>query len=134
MYGVSSAVINLIEPAEPKIREEILGKDDTGQDPSSVALLATRHPGSVALSRHLEPQSGTVQFFIDVVDNPRFDFTDKSVQGWGFTVFGKVVQGMDVVDRIAATPTLPNGVPVTPVVIKRAYVDTTAAAPASSAK
>jgi cyclophilin family peptidyl-prolyl cis-trans isomerase len=49
-------------------------------------------------------------------------------------VFGTVVEGMDVVDRIAATPTLPNGVPVTPVVIKRAYVDTTVAAPAAPAK
>ncbi|MGA2381949.1 MAG: peptidylprolyl isomerase [Gemmatimonadales bacterium] len=90
--------------------------------------------GAVALSRHLEPESGTVQFFINVTDNPRFDFTDKSVQGWGFTVFGKVADGMDVVDRIAAVPTLPNGVPVTPVVIKRAYVDTTVAAPAAPAK
>jgi cyclophilin family peptidyl-prolyl cis-trans isomerase len=84
--------------------------------------------GTVALSRHLEPESGTVQFFINVADNPRFDFTDKSVQGWGFAVFGKVVEGMNVVDRIANVRTLPNGVPASPVTITRAYVDTTAAA------
>jgi cyclophilin family peptidyl-prolyl cis-trans isomerase len=84
--------------------------------------------GTVALSRHLEPASGTVQFFINVADNPRFDFTDKSVQGWGFCVFGKVVEGMGVVDRIAQVPTHPSGLPVTAVVITKAFVDTTAAA------
>jgi cyclophilin family peptidyl-prolyl cis-trans isomerase len=87
--------------------------------------------GTVALARHLEPESGTVQFFVNLKDNPRFDFTDKSVQGWGFTVFGKVVQGMNVVDRISNVPVRPNGLPVEPVVIRRAYVDTTAA-PADS--
>ncbi len=86
--------------------------------------------GTVALARHLEPESGTVQFFINVKDNPQFDFTDKSVQGWGFTVFGKVAQGLDVVDKIANVATRPNGLPVEPVVITRAFVDTTAAAPA----
>jgi cyclophilin family peptidyl-prolyl cis-trans isomerase len=90
--------------------------------------------GTVALARHMEPQSGTVQFFINVADNPRFDFTDKSIQGWGFTVFGKVVEGMDVVDRIGAVRTLPNQVPAEPVVIRRAFVDTTASAPATPAK
>ena len=83
--------------------------------------------GAVALARHLEPESGTVQFFIDVKDNPRFDFTDKSVQGWGFTVFGKVAEGMDVVDRISNVTVRPNGLPVEPVVIRRAHVDTTVA-------
>ncbi len=87
--------------------------------------------GTVALARHLEPESGTVQFWINVGDNPRFDFTDKSVQGWGFAVFGKVTQGMDVVDKIASVRTLPNQVPAEPVVIQKAYVDTTAAAPAA---
>ncbi len=83
--------------------------------------------GSVALSRHLEPESGGVEFFINVRDNPRLDFTDRSIQGYGFTVFGKVTEGMSVVDRIAEVRTLPNGVPVEPVIIKRAYVETTPA-------
>ena len=89
--------------------------------------------GTVALARHMEPESGTVQFWINVGDNPRFDFTDKSIQGWGFAVFGKVVKGMDVVDRIAGVPIMPNQVPLHPVVITRAFVDTTAAAPAAPA-
>jgi cyclophilin family peptidyl-prolyl cis-trans isomerase len=82
--------------------------------------------GSVALARHLEPESGGVEFFINVRDNKNLDFTDKSIQGYGFTVFGRVAEGLEVVNRIAAVPTLPNGVPVEPVVIRRAYVDTTA--------
>ena len=83
--------------------------------------------GTVALSRHMEPESGGVEFFINVKDNPQLDFTDKSIQGWGFTVFGTVVEGMDVVDRIGSVRTLPNGVPAEPVVIKRAYVPAAAA-------
>lgn len=90
--------------------------------------------GSVALSRHMEPESGGVEFFINVKDNPQLDFTDKSIQGWGFTVFGTVTQGMEVADRIANVRTLPNGVPAEAVVIRRAFVDTTAAAPATPAK
>jgi len=87
--------------------------------------------GTVALSRHLEPGSGGVEFFINVKDNPQLDFTDKSIQGWGFTVFGKVTEGMEVADRMANVRTLPNGVPVEAVVIRRAYVQT---APAQEGK
>ena len=83
--------------------------------------------GSVALARTEDPQSGGVQFYINVADNPRLDFTAKTVAGWGYCVFGRVTQGMDVVDAIAAVPTRPDDNPVTPVVITRAYVDSTAA-------
>ncbi len=89
--------------------------------------------GTVALARHLEPESGTVQFWINLGDNARFDFADKSVQGWGFAVFGRVTAGMDVADRIGTVRTLPNQVPAEPVVIRKAYVDTTASAPAAPA-
>ena len=78
--------------------------------------------GTIALARLLDPQSGGVLFFINVAANPHLDFQDKSVQGWGFCVFGKVVEGMDVADRIAVVQTLPNAVPVVPVVIRKAYV------------
>ena len=78
--------------------------------------------GSVALARTQDPQSGGVQFFINVVDNPRLDFTAKTVDGWGYCVFGRVTEGMDVADAIAAVQTRPDDNPVTPVVITRAYV------------
>ncbi len=84
--------------------------------------------GAVALARTADPNSGGTQFFINLVDNPRLDFRAKTVEGWGYAVFGRVTQGMDVVDSIGAVRTRPDDVPVQPVVITRAYVDTTAAA------
>jgi peptidyl-prolyl cis-trans isomerase B (cyclophilin B) len=82
--------------------------------------------GAVALARTQDPQSGGVQFFIDVANNPALDFKARTVAGWGYAVFGHVTEGMDVVDRIANVPTTTTGayqdIPVTPVVITRAYV------------
>ncbi len=91
--------------------------------------------GTLAMARTGEPHSAQAQFFINVVDNPRLDFvSEQSPFTWGYAVFGKVVEGMDVVDRIRATPTGPQGpfakdVPVTAVVIERAEV---VAAPAAA--
>ncbi|HVO35924.1 MAG TPA: peptidylprolyl isomerase, partial [Gemmatimonadales bacterium] len=59
----------------------------------------------------------------------RLDFKAKTDEGWGYCVFGRVTAGMDVVDAIAAVPTRPDDNPVEPVVITRAFVDSTAAAP-----
>ena len=61
--------------------------------------------GTVALARTADPHSATSQFFINTVDNAALDHTDKTSRGWGYTVFGKVVDGMDVVDAIAKAPT-----------------------------
>jgi peptidyl-prolyl cis-trans isomerase B (cyclophilin B) len=85
--------------------------------------------GTVALARTMDPQSGGVQFFINVVDNPRLDFRSKSLEGWGYTVFGRVTAGMDVADQIAAVRTRPDDVPVEPVVITKAYMETKPATP-----
>lgn len=79
--------------------------------------------GAVALARTVDPQSGGTQFFINVVDNPRLDFKAKSIEGWGYCVFGRVKEGMDVADSIAAVRTRPDDVPVEPVVIKSMYVE-----------
>ncbi len=84
--------------------------------------------GSVALARMVDPNSGGVQFYVNVRNNPDLDFKAKTVDGWGYCVFGRVTAGMDVVDAIAAVPTRPDNNPITPVVITRMYVDTTAAA------
>ena len=84
--------------------------------------------GSVALARTADPQSGGVQFYISVGDNPPLDFKAKTVDGWGYCVFGRVTSGMDVVDAIAAVETRPDDTPVTPVVITRAFVNSTATA------
>ncbi len=89
--------------------------------------------GAVGLARPRDPHMGAREFFIDVKDNPALDFKAPTVDGFGYAVFGHVVEGMDVVDRIAALPTarrfgVPN-VPVTPVLITHAYVDTTRGTP-----
>lgn len=85
--------------------------------------------GTIAAARRAgEKDSATAQFFINTVDNPQLDYSsDTSPYTSGFCVFGKVVEGMDVVDRIRAVPTgarapFPADVPVTPVVIERAQV------------
>lgn len=92
--------------------------------------------GTVAMARTGDPHSAAAQFFINVVDNPRLDYvSDASGMTWGYAVFGKVVEGLDVVDKIRALPTSGQGpfrtdVPVTPVVIERAEA---LAAPAAEA-
>ena len=66
--------------------------------------------GTVAVARGADPNSGTAQFFFNLVDNRRLDFVgNQSGLTWGFAVFGKVVKGMDVLDKIAALPTRPLG-------------------------
>jgi len=87
--------------------------------------------GAVALARTYDPQSGGVQFYINVADNPSLDFKAKTVEGWGYAVIGRVVEGMDVAIRISAVPTTVHGaayanLPVEPVIITRAYVETAA--------
>jgi cyclophilin family peptidyl-prolyl cis-trans isomerase len=79
--------------------------------------------GTIAMARTSDPDSATSQFFINQADNLALDFRAKTSGGWGYTVFGRVTDGMDVVDRIASQPTqtLPIGlqnVPREPVVIE----------------
>jgi peptidyl-prolyl cis-trans isomerase B (cyclophilin B) len=61
--------------------------------------------GSIAMARTRAPHSATAQFFINVADNDFLDHTAKTERGWGYTVFGKVVSGMEVVDAITRVPT-----------------------------
>lgn len=82
--------------------------------------------GTVGLARMTDPNSGGVQFYVNLKDNPELDFTARTAAGWGYTVFGRVTEGMDVVDRIGRVPTqtvmgAPD-VPVQPVIVQRAYV------------
>jgi peptidyl-prolyl cis-trans isomerase A (cyclophilin A) len=82
--------------------------------------------GSVAMARTSNPDSATAQFFINIKDNAFLDAAN-SRDGTGYAVFGKVVSGMDVVDKIWAVPTGSKGpyqnVPVTPVVIRKATME-----------
>jgi peptidyl-prolyl cis-trans isomerase B (cyclophilin B) len=80
--------------------------------------------GTLAMARRPDPHSATAQFFINVADNEFLNHTAPSMQGWGYTVFGKVVGGTDVVDRIKAVKTGRKGfhddVPNEDVVIEKA--------------
>lgn len=78
--------------------------------------------GSIAMARTMDPNSATSQFFINVKDNG-FLNAAQSPDGNGYAVFGKVISGMDVVDKIRAVPTRPGDVPVTPVVINKATME-----------
>ena len=83
--------------------------------------------GTIAMARTSDPNSATAQFFINTKDNAFLDHRDDSVQGYGYAVFGKVVEGMDVVKKIEAVQTttkMPHqNVPVTPVVIESVTVE-----------
>jgi peptidyl-prolyl cis-trans isomerase B (cyclophilin B) len=92
---------------------------------SKAGLLNT--PGTIAMARTADPNSATAQFFINVADNKFLNFRDSSMTGIGYTVFGKVIEGMDVVEKIAKTPTaaggpFPRDVPIEHVEIKSATI------------
>lgn len=61
--------------------------------------------GTLAMARTQEPHSASAQFFINLNDNDFLDFKNESIQGWGYCVFGEVVEGMDVVDKMALVET-----------------------------
>jgi peptidyl-prolyl cis-trans isomerase B (cyclophilin B) len=81
---------------------------------------------SVAMARTQEPHSASAQFFINVADNSFLNHTAPTVQGWGYAVFGEVVEGQDIVDKIKAVPTTSkNGhqdVPADDVIIEKAEI------------
>ena len=80
-------------------------------------------PGMLAMARTNDPHSASAQFFINTVDNHFLNHTDKSARGWGYAVFGKVTDGMDVVRKIEAMPTGQGDVPVEDVIIEKIEVE-----------
>jgi len=82
--------------------------------------------GTIAMARTSDPHSATAQFFINVSDNAFLDFKAPSGQGWGYCVFGRVTEGMDVVNKIKAVKTGSSGfhqdVPKEDVLIQSATV------------
>ncbi|OBX52402.1 peptidylprolyl isomerase [Moraxella nonliquefaciens] len=82
--------------------------------------------GTIAMARTSDPHSATAQFFINVKNNDFLNYTSPTPQGWGYAVFGKVTNGMDVVNQIKGVATGRYGhhadVPTTPVVINSAKV------------
>jgi peptidyl-prolyl cis-trans isomerase A (cyclophilin A)/peptidyl-prolyl cis-trans isomerase B (cyclophilin B) len=108
------------KPTRPPIKNE-------AEDSSKAGL--TNIPGTIAMARTSDPNSATAQFFINVNDNKSLNFREATPQGYGYVVFGKVVQGMDVVNKIATAPTgsggpFPTDVPAERVIINSATVVT----------
>ena len=84
--------------------------------------------GTIAMARTSDPHSASAQFFINVSDNAGLNHSGKNPQGWGYAVFGKVAEGMDVVDKIKGVTTradarLGGDVPVEPVTLQSAAVE-----------
>lgn len=109
------------------------GFDTTMKQKSTKATIANEankggqnKRGTIAMARTSDPHSATAQFFINVVDNDFLNFTSETTNGWGYCVFGKVTDGMDVVDKIKAVATTNRAghqnVPVEPVVIEKVIV------------
>lgn len=83
--------------------------------------------GSIAMARTMDPHSASAQFFINVNDNSFLNHKSKTTEGWGYAVFGKVVEGMDVVNKIKAVATTTRAghqdVPVDDVIIESATIE-----------
>ncbi|MBQ7608346.1 MAG: peptidyl-prolyl cis-trans isomerase [Desulfovibrionaceae bacterium] len=81
---------------------------------------------TIAMARTSDPHSATAQFFINTANNSFLDFKEESEKGWGYAVFGKVVSGKQVVDKIERVATTSKGmhqdVPISPIVIKKASI------------
>ena len=103
---------------EKQTREPIQNEADNG---------LTNARGTIAMARTPDPHSASAQFFINVADNDFLNFRAPTQDGWGYCVFGKVVEGMDVVDKIKGVTTGNKGyhqdVPVEDVVIESVEVD-----------
>ena len=102
---------------EKDTREPITNEADNG--------LKNAH-GTIAMARTSDPHSASAQFFINLVDNHFLNHTSKTNAGWGYAVFGQVVAGMDIVDKIATVKTGRSGmhrdVPLEEVVIEKTEI------------
>ncbi len=98
----------------------------TGHEPirNEASRKMSNTKGTIAMARTNNPHSATSQFFINTKDNPNLDFQSRSRRGYGYCVFGRVIKGMEVVERIEAVATMAVGghrdVPRRAVVIERA--------------
>ncbi|BFM07122.1 peptidylprolyl isomerase [Halioxenophilus aromaticivorans] len=103
--------------SEKTTRESIENEADNG-----LANVA----GTVAMARTMDPHSATAQFFINVKDNDFLNHSGKNTQGWGYCVFGRITDGMDVVNKIKGVPTGNKGyhqdVPTDSVIIEKASI------------
>ena len=83
--------------------------------------------GTLSMARTSDPHSATSQFFVNLVDNDFLDHSSKTPRGWGYAVFGRVIEGMDTIDKVAAVETGRidgmSDVPLYPVIVTRATAE-----------
>lgn len=107
---------------EPNMKQKAAGASIKNEANNGLGNSA----GTIAMARTSDPHSASAQFFINTVDNSFLNYTSPTPRGWGYTVFGKVSKGMDVVKKIEGTATGQRGpygdVPKTNIVIKKIYV------------
>ncbi len=89
-----------IDMVEKDTRETIINEADNGRE---------NVPGTLAMARTSEPDSASSQFFINVAENGFLNHSSKTPQGWGYAVFGDVIEGMDVVENIKSVTTATEG-------------------------
>lgn len=82
----------------------------------------TNSLGTIAMARTNDPHSASSQFFINVANNTFLNFTDASERGWGYTVFGKVIKGLDIVQKISNMPTNGGDEPLQTITIESVSV------------
>ena len=89
--------------------------------------MVSNERGTIAMARTNDPHSASAQFFINLKDNVFLDFKSETTQGWGYCVFGKVIEGMEVIDKIAIVDTGSYGphqdVPKDPIIIKEIIIE-----------
>ena len=107
----------------PDFKQKPTGKSVANESPGGLANLR----GTVAMARTGDPHSATAQFFVNVVDNRFLDAGPRHPGGFGYTVFGKVVEGMETVDKLVAAPTGAAGpfdkdAPRTAIVLSKATI------------
>lgn len=109
---------------EPGMVDKHKGHREPIQNEADNGLKNVR--GSVAMARTMDPHSATSQFFINLVDNSFLDHKSQTPQGWGYAVFGEVVEGMDVIDKMAKVETTSRrghgDVPVEDIIIENVEV------------
>ncbi|MBZ9612051.1 peptidylprolyl isomerase [Rheinheimera maricola] len=103
---------------------EMEQKETKGKIKNEANNKVANKKGTIAMARTNEPHSATCQFFINIADNDFLNFSSETGSGWGYCVFGEVVEGMDVVDAIKKVATGNKAghsdVPVKPVIIEKA--------------
>ena len=108
-----------MDMVEKDTREKIINEADNGRE---------NIPGTLAMARTSEPDSASSQFFINVAENGFLNHSSKTPQGWGYAVFGVIVEGEDIVDAMSEVETEyslrlnANNVPIEPIVIKKMTV------------